>query len=334
MTLLGQQATLQNSLDAFKVQLGLPPEMEVRLDDTVLQQFQLNDPKLDTMRTENDARHLKLLQSDELPRSELTAAARQLQKGYDELEEQQILAKKELRRWQVRLEAERKRGFSGPDAAQDKAYYERRADLARRIEDGLDEWEELVKDNRDKLTTFLLQVERMTLPDAVKTIRDLVNKQFRSRLSEVFAAQTRIRVFLIELKPVNLTVDQAIQIALANRLDLKNFLAAVTDTWRNVEVDANALRGFLNFIYNANFASAPSHATLFRFDSSASIQQFGLQFQAPINRRAERNQYRTRPDPVPARPSCLHAAARPDRPADPPRHARTDPQSQAVRHQP
>jgi len=91
---------------------------------------------------------------------------------------------------------------------------------------------------------------------------------------------------------VNLTVDQAIQIALANRLDLKNFLAAVTDTWRNVEVDANALRGILNFVYNANLASAPDHATLFRFDSSASIQQFRFQFQAPINRRAERNQYR------------------------------------------
>ena len=290
--LLGQEANLQTSLDAFKVQLGLPPELEVRLDDKILQQFQLNDPRLDTMRTENDARHLKLLQTDEPPRSELAETARQLQKGYDELEEQQILAKKELHRWQVRLEAERKRGFAGPDAVSDQAYYERRADLARKIEDGIDEWEELVKDNRDKVTTFLLQVEKLPMPDAVKMIRDLVNKQFRARLSEVFAAQTRIRVFLIELKPVDLTVDQAIQIALANRLDLKNALAVVTDTWRNVEVDANALRGFLNFIYNANFASAPSHTTLFRFDSSASIQQFGLQFQAPINRRAERNQYR------------------------------------------
>ena len=105
-------------------------------------------------------------------------------------------------------------------------------------------------------------------------------------------AQTQIRVFLIELKPVNLTVDQAIQIALANRLDLKNARAAVTDAWRIVEVDANALRGFLNFTYSGNFATAPTHDTLFRFDSSASVQQFGLQFQAPINRRVERNQYR------------------------------------------
>ena len=92
MILLRQEANLQTSLDAFKVQLGLPPELEVRLDDTILQQFQLNDPRLDTMRTENDARHLRLLQPDETAPAELTAAARQLQKGYDELEEQQVQA--------------------------------------------------------------------------------------------------------------------------------------------------------------------------------------------------------------------------------------------------
>ena len=51
-------------------------------------------------------------------------------------------------------------------------------------------------------------------------------------------------------------------------------------------------KGFLNFIYNGNLAAAPSHTTLFRFDASASVHRFGLQFQAPINRRVERNQYR------------------------------------------
>lgn len=292
VVLLGQEANLQTALDLFKIQLGLPPELEVRLDDTILDQFQLNDPRLDTMRAENDARHLSLLQQDEPPRAELIAAARELEEAYDELANYKIQTQKELRRWQIKLEAERKRGVSGPDADRDRAYYERRADLAKRIEATLDEWDDSVKDDRDKLTTYLLQAEKLPPADAVKTVRDLINKQFRSRLSEVFAAQTRVRVFLIDLKPVDLTVDQAIQIALGNRLDLMNALAQVTDAWRNVEVDANALRGFLNFIYNGNFNSAPNHTTLFRFDSSASTHQFGLQFQAPINRRAERNQYR------------------------------------------
>jgi hypothetical protein len=293
LSILSQEATYQTSLDLFKIQLGLPPELDVRLDDGILQQFQLNDPALDELRTRNDALHLRLIQSDDPPRTELSAAGKQLQQSFEALERTRAEVERELIRWQTRLEADRKRGFSGPDAARDKEYYERKATLARKSVDVLAESEQSIKDNRDKLATFLNQVESLPIDEAVKTIRDLVNKEFRSRLSEVFVAQTQIRVFLIELKPVNLTVDQAIQIALANRLDLKNALAVVTDEWRNIEVDANALRGFLNFIYNGNFATAPTHATLFRFDSSASIQQFGLQFQAPINRRAERNAYRT-----------------------------------------
>lgn len=152
-----------------------------------------------------------------------------------------VKATRELGDWQRRLETEGKRGFAGPEAAEQKAYYERKAQLARQIETVLEETRQSLKDNRDKLTTFLTKLDSLPLGDAVKTIRDLVNKEFRARLSEVFVAQTQIRVFLIEFKPVNLTVDQAIQIALANRLDLKNALALVTDTWRNVEVDANAL---------------------------------------------------------------------------------------------
>jgi outer membrane protein TolC len=293
VSLLSAEANLQTALDSFKIQLGLPTELEVRLDDKALQQFQLNDPKLDTLRTANDALGLSLFQSEEPPRSQLTAAANQLKKAQRELKGIRKQVGEELSLWQSRLQAERKRGFSGPDADQDRRYYERKADLARRIETVLDEWEVSELEDEDKLETLLRRVDTLPLADAVKTIRDLVNKEFRARLSEVFVAQTQIRVFLIELEPVKLTVDQAIQIALANRLDLKNALAAVTDTWRIVEVDANALQGFLNFVYTGNFASAPSHTTLFRFDSSASVQRFGLEFQAPINRRVERNTYRT-----------------------------------------
>src|SRR5262249_406976 len=233
LLLLQSEAQLQTQLDSFKIQLGLPPELEVRLDDKPLQQFQLNDPKLDTLRTQNDALHLKLLQTDEPSRATLREAAEQLQQFLRELQPIQAAASGELRTWQRRLEAERKRGFAGPDAESDKRYYERKAELARRIEDVFDEWEQSLKDNLDKLTTILRSGDAMPLADELKSLRDLSNKEFRGRLSEVFVAQTQIRVFLIELEAVNLTVDQGIQIAVANRLDLKNALAAVTDGWRN-----------------------------------------------------------------------------------------------------
>ena len=59
VSLLQSEAQLQTQLDAFKIQLGLPTELEVRLDDTVLQQFQLNDAQ--TRRTADPERRPSLV---------------------------------------------------------------------------------------------------------------------------------------------------------------------------------------------------------------------------------------------------------------------------------
>jgi hypothetical protein len=235
---------------------------------------------------------LRLLQTDELPRSELKEAAQQLQREFDGLEKVHDLALVEVDRWQAKLEKTRNQGFTGPDAEHNLEVFERERTLAGQIQVVLKETDQSIDDNQKQVASFLAKLETMTQAEATKALIDLVGKEFRARLSEVFVAQTQIRVFLIELPPVDLTVNQAIQVGLGNRLDLQNALALVTDNWRNVEVDANQLRGFLNFVYNGTFNTAPNHDTLFRFDANSSVQTFGLQFDAPINRRAERNQYR------------------------------------------
>ena len=106
-------------------------------------------------------------------------------------------------------------------------------------------------------STFPADEKTMTPAESTQALRRLVGREFRARLSEVSVAETQTRVFLIDLPQVELTVNQAIQVGVGNRLDLKNALAQVTDAWRNVEVDANQLRGFLNFVYNGNFNTAP-----------------------------------------------------------------------------
>jgi outer membrane protein TolC len=290
--LLSSQAGLQSTLDAFKVALGLPTELEIRLDDTVLDQFELNDERLTTIRTRIDALLLKLLQNEVVPKAELADAARQLQSTLADLEQIHDQVMGELGKWREKLAETEKAGFSGPDATHNKEMFGREDALSRKIQTALTETDHNIDDNQDKLASFLAKLDATPAEEASTTLRSLVSKELRSRLSEVFVAQTQTRVFLISFKPVDLTVNQAIQVALGNRLDLQNALAQVTDAWRNVEVDANALRGFLNFVYNGSFNEAPGHAGLFRFDANSSIQTFGLQFDAPINRRAERNQYR------------------------------------------
>jgi len=292
LSLLSAQAGLQTLLDLLKITLGLPTELEMRLDDSVLDQFELNDKRLDTLRASIDALFLKLVQNDELSRPELAVTARRLKTALDELEQVHDQVVGELGRWRAKLDKTQQQGFSGPDADHDKQIYERERSLSEQIGKVLTETDVQIDRNQDEVATFLAKLESMPPADATKALRDLINKEFRGRLSEVFVAQTQVRVFLIALQPVDLTVNQAIQIALGNRLDLQNELGRVTDAWRQVEVDANALQAILNFQYTGSFNEAPNHAGLFRFDAANTIQTFGLQFNAPINRRQQRNQYR------------------------------------------
>jgi len=291
-SLLSLQAGLQTSLDQFKITLGLPTELDVRLDDSVLDRFELNDGRLDKMRDRVDALFLRLLQNEVLPRSNLADAARRLQSELAELEQVHDQVLGELKRWTQQLETTRKGGFSGPDADHNKEIYEREKNLYEEIRKVMAETDSLIDRNQADVATFLAKLDAMPPVEATTELRRLVGKECRSRLSEVLVAQTQTRVFSIPLQPVDLTVNQAIQVALGNRLDLQNALGAVTDAWRQVEVDANALQGILNFQYNASFNEAPNHAGLFRFDAANTIQNFGLQFNAPINRRQQRNQYR------------------------------------------
>ena len=291
-TLLSLQATLQSQLDLFKINLGLPTEVDVRVDDSVLDQFELNDERLDKMRDRAEKLFLRLLQSEELPKTELAGAGRQLESEFAELERLHDQAVDEYGAWRQKLEATKKQGFTGPGAEHAREIFEREDRLSGEIHKVLTETDREIDENQKELSTYLAKLDAMTQAEATKGLRDLIGREFRGRLSEVSVVETQIRVFSIPLKSVDLTVNQAIQVALGNRLDLQNSLATVTDAWRQVEFDANQLQGILNFQYNGIFNEAPDHRGLFRFDANSSIQTFGLQFQAPINRRAQRNQYR------------------------------------------
>src|SRR5262249_4819376 len=101
---------------------------------------------------------------------------------------------------------------------------------------------EYTKDARD----LLQSLDRIDPDKALDLLRTLVGQRYRGQLADLYVAQTQIRVFLIELPEIELTLDQALRIGVENRLDLKNNLAKVTDTWRNVEFAANQLRGVFN----------------------------------------------------------------------------------------
>jgi hypothetical protein len=81
--------------------------------------------------------------------------------------------------------------------------------------------------------------------------------------------------------------------ALENRLDLMNARAQLYDTWRQIRVQANALKGVFNVAVTNQYLTPPTTNNPFGFVNQA--QQFSLVLNAelPLVRVAERNNFRT-----------------------------------------
>jgi outer membrane protein TolC len=84
----------------------------------------------------------------------------------------------------------------------------------------------------------------------------------------------------------------AADLALRQRLDLKNSRGAVEDADRAVRVAADALKGDVDFVGGINVSSQPeTRAGRFMFHEG--LYEFGLEVDLPLERLAERNAYRT-----------------------------------------
>ncbi len=92
--------------------------------------------------------------------------------------------------------------------------------------------------------------------------------------------------------PLDEAYTKAAQAALVNRLDLMNARAQVVDSWRQVTVQANSLRGVFDVRYDLNTTTPRTEADTFGFAGTRTQHTVTLRYDPPFVRRAERNQYR------------------------------------------
>lgn len=297
IALLGIQANFQTQLDLYRINLlGLPADFPLDLDESLLNRFELNDTRLDALKKGNDTLYLALLQYDQPPPREVMAeAARTLLREFRQLRDVSTQVGTELARWRARIEAKTGKSGTGPGPTEqdERESLRKQSELVRELSDGYQTSVAALDDNIGDTNEYLEKLGKADPVKAFEAIRqELVSRDFRARLAEQFLIENQVRVYLIDVNPVELTVPQAVGVALANRLDLMNGQAIVTDSWRNVEFDANQLLAGLNLTYQANLNTAPGKHTIFGFDAHEGSQLVGLQFQAPIVRRGQRNIYR------------------------------------------
>jgi outer membrane protein TolC len=282
LSLIQARLSLDNALDAYRVTLGLPPDLPTKLDDSKLEPFQLAAPALEKLQDELDrffAEYRELEQAPELA---------SLRKGYAALGTFQVRLGKlvdevdaELSRW-----GQQKPDFE--EAAQLKREQATRTALERQMPEFRKDLAKLSKEIASEGAGLTEETRTRDWESLQKQARRLI-----STADQLYVVQTQVRVYLIKLPPVPYSVDEARELARNNRLDLMNQRAQVVDAWRQIEVTASALKTGLDVHVTANVATAPTSKNPVDFRSSASQYTFGLALDTPLNRMAQRNAYRS-----------------------------------------
>jgi len=281
--LVQSESSLENARDNFKSILGLPSDIPIRLDNSLLAPFELNDAELTKLQTELDLFLAEYRELDQAP------SLTKLQMGFKHLRAYHARTLKSiasveqgLERWHKQLNEPRE---DKEQQALERAAYDARA---RDLKD--------LRVDMDRLAAGIEKSAAGLAEDQRRAGWEALQRRANEEIAaaaQLFVVETQIRVFLIQLKPVQQTQKTAIDYALDNRLDLMNRRAQVVDAWRQIDVTASALKAGLDIMANANIATPPLGSNPLDFRASASSYSVGFHFDGPLNRELERNVYRT-----------------------------------------
>jgi hypothetical protein len=325
LTNLGQQQTqlrnnentYLNSADQFKLQLGLPTDFQLTLETSLLKQFELIDPQVNRLESALIDFKAALSEIDQYdpPLEHLRLAGEGIALLRDKVEREGLdLLKTDFVRVQAILPRRMEELTDPRDQAITQQDYERSRivfqsvvlDEFRKITDTVD----LLRERLQPGTAFraevadepevLAQLRQDLQGDALSAEqRILLATQLdstRERLLQITlslkAVQAGLRSELISLTAFELTQEEAVQLALENRLDLMNERGNVMDFRRQLEVAANQLEAVLNVVARGDVGTAPGNRPL-EFRGDRSTFQLGVQFTAPLDQVQARNNYRS-----------------------------------------
>jgi outer membrane protein TolC len=283
LSLLQARTNLETAFDAYKTSLlSLPPDIPIRLDDSLLAPFQLADPALEKLRKEMDTLFAEYREFNQAP------PLAKLQQGFRQMKDFQAAILKLVDQVAEEIEKWKKQPPGpGEDAQEIKRQRASQESLTKQIPDLRDDLQKLTRD----IDEALLALKEDKRQEGWESLPALMRRQIDIS-AELLSLQNQARVYLIRLEAVKWTLDAAVDYARTNRLDLMNERGRVVDAWRQIAVTANALKSDLNINLNATLATPPGSLNPVGFSASANTYSVGVTFAAPLNRLAERNNYR------------------------------------------
>jgi hypothetical protein len=323
-TVLKDQQDLSNAVDQFKLQLGVPANLPLVLDDAPARPITSQLDRFYEVQAEAEAAGRLVHDQDQLPPEKYRAFLVQVFTTTPLVRGTQFLTTMpaEWDTWKnlktpadvktrldnldkehKKLEAEKLtlEAQTPPDQKALEAVQARMSEIEFQVgvgslEQALRTYEsrrwEKVKDKSDQVKLRLHDFRQAA--DAAELV--LIGPR-NERLAEVGRSWPELPATVIDgVDLLAVDTDEAqehvARIALAGRWDLMNARAQVVDAWRLLAVTANALLGVLNVQYHLDSTTPPGGNRPLAFSAAATNQELIINAQLPLVRVAERNAYR------------------------------------------
>ena len=288
--LLQERSRQANALDRFKVELGLPPDLEIRLEADVLDRFELVDSGVTELQ---DAVNHVL---DEVRGSE---------DGIDFRGALERLAGLEADAWGKMANVGKELGLLVkmlPNRKDQLSRLGNRGDLQGVgldqdlfSQEKLDAGVKRLLNSQDEIrNAFLILWSRIKELKGAKEVDRAQLLELGTELSglllELSLDQAAVRLESVRMVDVELEVEEAMGMAEENRMDWMNARAGLHDAWRRTGIFRNALRSSLDLVIDGNVQSADDTAN--HFSTSRGVVRGGIRLDTPLTRLKERNAYK------------------------------------------
>jgi hypothetical protein len=144
---------------------------------------------------------------------------------------------------------------------------------------------------RVDLSRIPVPASRPEVEDPVRHQLTMLLDTLSDQMLQLTLIQAATRLDAVSLTWIDMKSEEAFRAARLNRPDWMNARAALVDSWRQIEVTANALKSGLALTVNGKLSTVDNNPL--KFSSNTGQLNVGVQFDAPLTRLVERNAYRT-----------------------------------------
>ncbi len=296
--LLAAKSSFANRLDGYKIFLGLPPDLPMRVIDDYIQSFRLADSDLVGLQDQVNRVLSAVRNPEEVSTPEsLRVYFDQINGMQENTELGMASLRQDFRKFQQVLPL-RKEGFASLRKRSDLKELGMGEEAFRDQElDGLlEELNATIERVGSSLRVFYQNLEQweeesgsLPLETARGRFSVLING-FSGTLLEISLVKASARLESIVMEEIMISPKNSSEIASAFRMDWKNNRATLVDVWRKADIAKDDLKTDLDLVLSGDLGSDSMGSGQFEPDESR--LRVGLELDTPLSKIKERNRYK------------------------------------------